>query len=78
MHDAERKQGEDRVEARLEALEIKSSYADDTLEELNRVLFAQQQQIDRLLRDVAHLRSLIPEGTQAVQRNLRDELPPHY
>lgn len=66
------------TEDRLDALEIKASYAEESLDEMSRVLFAQQQQIDRLLREIAHLRGLIPEGTQPVLRNLRDELPPHY
>lgn len=78
MNTTHPERGDDRTQARLEALEIKASYADEAIEEMSRVLFEQQQQLDRLLREVAHLRGLIPEGTQAAPRNLRDELPPHY
>ncbi|MDE1949939.1 MAG: SlyX family protein [Burkholderiales bacterium] len=61
---------------RLTALEIKASFAEDLVERLNDVIWRQQQQIDRLEREVASLR----EATQAAAtpRSLRDELPPHY
>ena len=38
----------------------------------------QQQQIDRLERELAQLRQQQPEAGGAVFRSLRDELPPHY
>ncbi len=66
------------TDARLTELEIKASYAEDLLDQLNQTIFRQQQQIDALLREVAELRRQQPEGGQPVQRNLRDELPPHY
>lgn len=66
------------TEARLTELEIKASYAEDLLEQLNTTIYRQQQQIDRLLREVAGLRQQLPEGTQPVLRNPRDDLPPHY
>jgi SlyX protein len=65
-------------DARLTELEIKASYAEDLLEQLNQTLYRQQQQIDLLLREVAGLRRQVPEGSQPVLSNLRDELPPHY
>jgi len=63
---------------RLMELEIKASYAEDLLEQLNETLYRQQRQIDALLREVAGLRQQLPEGTTPVLRNLRDDLPPHY
>lgn len=65
-------------EQRLIDLEIKLGLADDMLDQLNQALFRQQQQIDRLQREVAELRQQIPEGVAAGPRNLSDELPPHY
>lgn len=61
---------------RLTELEIKASFAEDLVDRLNDVIWRQQQQIDRLEREVASLR----EATQAAAtpRSLRDELPPHY
>jgi len=66
------------TDARLTELEIKASYAEDLLEQLNTTIYRQQQQIDLLLREVTGLRQQLPEGSQPVLRNLRDDLPPHY
>ena len=65
------------VDARLTELEVKVSYADDLLETLNTIVAQQQQQIDRLMREVQQLRQQSADGP-AAPRNLRDELPPHY
>lgn len=66
------------TDARLTELEIKASYAEELLEQLNTTIYRQQQQIDRLLREVTGLREQLPEGTTPVLRSLRDDLPPHY
>lgn len=66
------------TEARLTELEIKASYAEDLLEQLNTTIYRQQQQIELLMREVTGLRHQLPEGSQPMLRNLRDDLPPHY
>ena len=67
------------VDARLTELEIKASFTEDLVEQLNQVIIRQQQQIDLLLRELADLRLQQPaEGGQPVFRSLRDDLPPHY
>jgi len=71
-------QTESPIEERLMALEIKSSYAEDLLEQLNQLVYQQQLSIDALLAEVSQLRRQMPEGGPAGERNLRDELPPHY
>ena len=63
---------------RLTELEIKASNTEDLLDQLNMALYRQQQQIDRLVQEIAHLRQQMPEPGSAGPRNLRDELPPHY
>lgn len=63
---------------RLEALEIKASYAEDLLDQLNLVVYRQQQQIDGLLQQLAQLRQQVPTAGEAAARNPRDDLPPHY
>ncbi|WP_028998742.1 SlyX family protein [Azohydromonas australica] len=64
------------TDRRLEALEIKASFADDLLEELNRTVARQQMQIQHLMQQLRALQEQLPAvGTQ---RSLRDELPPHY
>ena len=66
------------IERRLTDLEIKASFQEDLLEELNQTVFRQQQQIDLLMRDVLRLRQQIPEAGADVSGGARDELPPHY
>ncbi|WP_343593372.1 SlyX family protein [Paracidovorax wautersii] len=67
------------TEQRLTELEIKASYTEDLLDQLNLVIYRQQQEIDALARTVAQLRQQMPEaGGGAGARNLRDDLPPHY
>ena len=65
--------------ARLTELEIKASYAEDLLEQLNMTIYRQQQQIDSLIQQIAQLREQSSRaGQDPSSRNLRDELPPHY
>ena len=68
----------DDVVQRLEALEIKASFTEDLLDQLNMTIYRQQELIDRLTHEVIALRQHVPEGGGVAPRNLRDELPPHY
>ena len=66
------------MESRITELEIKITYTEDLVDELNRIVFRQQQQIDLLINEIKSLRDQIQAITPAEQRSLRDELPPHY
>ena len=68
----------DEIVQRLEALEIKASFTEDLLDQLNLTIYQQQQLIDRLTHEVIQLRQQAPEAVSNGPRNLRDELPPHY
>lgn len=68
----------ERGDERLESLEIKASYMEDLLEQLNLTVYRQQEQIDRLVRELVQLRQQVPDGPAGGARNPRDELPPHY
>ena len=63
---------------RLESLEIKASFTEDLLDQLNMTIYQQQQLIDRLTHEDIQLHQQAPEGGSNGPRNLRDELPPHY
>ncbi len=65
------------LEQRITDLEIKASFAEDTVERLNQVVVRQQEQIDRLIREIVELRRQAP-AEPGTPRSLRDELPPHY
>ena len=68
----------DRTDHRLTELEIKASFNEDLLEQLNQVIIRQQQQIDALLREVAELRQRVPDAGSGVFSRAGDDLPPHY
>lgn len=64
-------------EARITELEVKLAFAEDMLETLNNTVFRQQEQIERLLREVRELRDQL-QSLPTEPRSLFDELPPHY
>ena len=62
---------------RVDALEMRVAYQDDTIETLNQTITAQWQQIDALTRQLAELR----ERLRDAERNApapANEPPPHY
>jgi SlyX protein len=62
---------------RIDALEIRLSFQDETIETLNQTITAQWQQIDALTRQVAGLSERLQEAEASVP-GATDELPPHY
>jgi SlyX protein len=68
----------DRIEHRLTDLEVKASFTEDMLDQLNQVIVRQQGQIDRLMRELSDLRERRSAADDVAFRSLRDELPPHY
>lgn len=66
------------LEARVMELEVKASYTDDLLEQLNMTIYRQQKQIDVLVDELSELRKRTPEAAPGAGTNLRDEIPPHY
>lgn len=68
------------MDERVTELEVKLAFAEDLLDTLNSTVFRQQEQIDRLqreLRELCHLLISLPQ--ESLQpHSLRDELPPHY
>lgn len=65
-------------DARLTELEVKLSFTEDLMEELNRTVFRQQQQIEQLERGIRALREQLQASLPAEPRNPADEVPPHY
>ncbi len=66
------------VDQRLMDLEIKASFSEDLLDQLNQVIVRQQQQIDLLIEEVSRLRQPAREGGDGHSLQLMDDLPPHY
>ena len=65
------------MESRLAEIEVKLSFSEDLLEELNRTV-ARQQQIDLLQQELRALRQQVQSGTAAESFGPHDETPPHY
>lgn len=68
----------DSIDQRLIALEIKASFAEDMVDQLNQVIVRQQQQIDVLVQQLGQLKAQQQGNAEAEFRSLRDELPPHF
>lgn len=68
----------DATDHRLTELEIKASFTEDMVEQLNQTIIRQQQQIDLLVREVMELKRQQRDSGGGEFRSLRDERPPHY
>lgn len=64
------------MESRVTELEIKLSLAEDQIEELNRTVFRQQQQMELLQAQIRELYQLQQPEAANEPRSLRDEIPP--
>ena len=76
MSDAKITEAE-RLGSRIDALEMRLTYQDETIEALNATITAQWKQIDGLTRQVA----LLGERLQEAESNApgaTNEPPPHY
>lgn len=66
------------MESRLSELEIKLSFNEDLLEELNRTVARQQQQIAALEQQLRELRVQLQRSLPADTDGSGHEIPPHY
>jgi SlyX protein len=67
------------IESRLMRIETKLSFAEDLLEELNRLAFRQQAHIERLEAMIKLLSERAEQNpAQPGTRDPRDDIPPHY
>ena len=66
------------MDKQIAELEVKLSFCEDLLEELNRTVFRQQQQIDHILKELRALRDQVRTSLPADPRNPAEEIPPHY
>lgn len=67
----------DALSARIDALEIRLSYQDVTIETLNQTITTQWTEIDRLTRQVAELKERLREAESNMPGPV-NEPPPHY
>jgi len=62
---------------RIDLLETRLTFQDETIETLNKTITAQWQQIDALTRQLATLSERLQEA-EAAAPNAANEPPPHY
>ena len=70
--------GTEGMDTRIDELEVKAAFAEDMLDGLNATVYRQQQQIERLQREVRELREQLASVAPGEARSLSDEIPPHY
>ena len=68
---------DDATNHRLTNLEIKLSFTEEMVEQLNQVLVRQQNDISALVHELARLRLQLTQGSSGATQ-AADELPPHY
>lgn len=67
------------TDARLNALEEKVAFQDDTIAQLDEVICSQQERIDALQKQIQKLESMVSEVMQGSgPQAAADEKPPHY
>lgn len=62
---------------RIDALEMRFAYQDETIETLNQTITAQWTEIDRLTRQLAELKERVRDAESNVP-GPANERPPHY
>ena len=65
------------VSERIDALEMRIAYQDETIETLNQTITAQWTEIDRLTRQIAELKERVREA-ESHAPGPANERPPHY
>lgn len=66
------------TESRINELEAKLSFAEDLIDALNRSVFRQQEQLDLMQQQLLLLHQQLQTVIPKEERDLRDEIPPHY
>lgn len=66
------------TKARLTELEIKLSFTEDLVDELNRTMARQQEQILLLQDELRAVFQQVQQLAPAEKADLREDIPPHY
>jgi SlyX protein len=66
------------TEDRITNLEIKLSFTEDLIDQLNQTVYKQQQQIEFLYRELKSIKEQASSGDGVGKTSPADEIPPHY
>jgi SlyX protein len=75
---AKKESGEKELSERIDALESRLAYQDQTIEQLNETITTQWKQIDMLTRKLAALTERLQEAEANTAVAPASERPPHY
>jgi len=67
-----------RLENRIEELETKYTFQEDSIEALNQVLICQQKDINKLMQVIENINSQVERLNDGQGAQAQDERPPHY
>jgi SlyX protein len=63
---------------RITNLEIKLSFTEDLIDQLNQTIYKQQQQIEFLYRELKSIKEQASSSDGPSNSSPKDEIPPHY
>ncbi|ALP52239.1 hypothetical protein Tel_03250 [Candidatus Tenderia electrophaga] len=66
------------MEQRLEDLEVRITYLESTVDELNQVVIKQQGHIDLLIEELKRQKQQLEQGGEWVRPLSEETPPPHY
>lgn len=66
------------MQEKITDIEIRISYLENTVDELNQVVIKQQDQIDLLIRELMQAKQQLEQGAEFVRSMADDVPPPHY
>lgn len=66
------------MEQRMEDLEVRITYLESTVEELNQVVIKQQDQIELLRQELKRQKQQLEQGGEFVRPLSEETPPPHY
>jgi SlyX protein len=66
------------TEDRITNLEIKLSFTEDLIDQLNQTVYKQQQQIEFLYRELKSIKEQASSGDSVGLSASKHEIPPHY
>ncbi|MGV0963668.1 MAG: SlyX family protein [Polynucleobacter sp.] len=66
------------TEDRITNLEIKLSFTEDLIDQLNQTIYKQQQQIEFLYRELKSIKEQASSSDGAGNSSAKAEIPPHY
>jgi len=66
------------MDKRLEDVEVRMAYLEETVEQLNQVVIRQQGQIDLLTEEIRRQKQQLENGAELVRPLSEETPPPHY